>query len=65
MVFRTGKTMGIGLSTMTRMSTTSDARQLRHLHSFLHYLATHLSLHNDRHIINLAKNWTCVASTGL
>ena len=29
-VFRTGKTIGTGLSTMTGMSTTSDERQLRH-----------------------------------
>ena len=65
MVWRTEKTMGIGLCTRTGMSTKSDERQLRHQHGFLHCLTTHLSLHNDRHIHNLAKNWTCGASTGL
>ena len=56
MVFRTGKTMGIGLCTITGMSTTSEERQLRHQHGILHCQTTHLSLHIDRHIHNLAKN---------
>ena len=46
-----------------RMSTNSgDELKLRHLHC----QRRDLSLHNDRHTHhNLAKNWTCGASTGL